>query len=285
MEWKTGDVPSWQLIGLVQQSKSDNLKVGSYVKCFGKWQLYNSISATDCEVLNVGDGILPEHHMSVLGGVGTSSYLPIKKYWDSQFTGGQTAYVSGAAGAVGLVTVQVLKSRGCIVLGSAGSDEKVAYLESLGVTAFNYKKEGYLTALERLCPNGLDFYWDNVGGESLEAAIEVMNDYGQIMACGAISQYDTPADQRYGVRNLFHIVAKRINMQGFINMPGKQFSLEDMEEAKTALAQLVKEGIVKDRYTAIDGFGNLPKCLLGLLSGSNTGKMMCRVPEAAPALD
>ena len=94
-----------------------------------------------------------------------------------------------------------------------GPRPQVALLESLGVVAFNYKTEATPGALGRLCPRGVDIYFDNVGGPTLEAALEVMNDFGRVIACGQISQYDLPPEQKYGVRNLFHVVAKRLTFQ------------------------------------------------------------------------
>ena len=108
---------------------------------------------------------------------------------------------------------QALRNFGCDVIGSAGSDEKCAVLEKMGITAFNYKKKSVLSELKRLAPRGIDIYFDNVGGEFLEASIEVMREFGRIIACGSISQYDKHASDRFGVKNLFHIVAKRIKYQ------------------------------------------------------------------------
>merc|ERR1712217_133876 len=117
---------------------------------------------------------------------------------------GDVAFVSGAAGATGMVAVQTLKNLGCArVIGSAGSDEKCKFLESLGAEAFNYRNESTLEALKRLCPEGINVMFDNVGGETLEAAIEMMNDGGRICMCGAISQYNTRPEARHGVKNLF----------------------------------------------------------------------------------
>lgn len=122
-----------------------------------------------------------------------------------------------AAYSTGMCAAQCLKLMGCSrVIGSAGSAEKCALLEQLGIEAFNYKEEPPLVALQRLCPDGIDIYFDNVGAEHLEAALEVMKDQGRVVACGTISGYDVPPEERYGVKNLFLVVAKSITFQGFI---------------------------------------------------------------------
>ena len=120
----------------------------------------------------------------------------------------------------------------------------------------------------------------SVGGETLEATLEMMNDLGRIIACGAISQYDTPPEKRYGVKNIFHVVAKRITIHGFI-VSGDQFSEEDKAAADKMLADRLADGSLVDRFNQVEGFASLPGALIGLLRGQNTGKMMVKV-EPSP---
>jgi NADPH-dependent curcumin reductase CurA len=131
---------------------------------------------------------------------------------------GETIFISAASGAVGQLVGQLAKHEGLKVIGSVGDDKKLDFItKDLNFDAgFNYKKESASEALKRLAPNGIDIYYENVGGEQLEAAIAKMNDFGRIIACGMISQYNNTPDQAYGVRNLMMVVAKRLKMQGFI---------------------------------------------------------------------
>ena len=140
------------------------------------------------------------------------------------------------------------------------SDVSIQLLESIGVHAFNYKMEKPLDALLRLAPNGLDIYFDNVGGEILESALEVMNDFGRIIACGSISGYDQPVEKRYGVRNLFHIVAKRLTFQGYITDP-LSFTMEQFADANQQLSKWLMEKKIIDQYTRESGVRGLEKVL------------------------
>jgi NADPH-dependent curcumin reductase CurA len=207
--WKLGEVISWTGVGIVVESKAEGFKAGDLVSCSAPWRIYNTLKAKTVQRLD--SSIPPESHLGMLGGTGLAAYLPIKAFGRAKE--GETAFVSGCAGATGSCAAQILLQLGLTVIGSAGTQEKVEMLTSLGVKAFNYKKESTLQALQRLAPEGIDIYFDNVGGETLEDALEVMNDLGRIIACGSISQYDTKPGSKYGIKNLFHIVAKRITFQ------------------------------------------------------------------------
>ena len=223
-----------------------------------------------------------ESYMSILGGTGNASYLPIKHIGKPKQ--GEVAFVSGAAGATGFCAVQVLKLLGCTVIGCASTSEKIKLLESVGVKAFNYKTEKTIDALMRLAPNGVDIYFDNVGGEILESALEVMNDFGRIIACGSISGYDQPVEKRYGVRNLFHVVGKRLTFQGYIT-DQLSFTNEQFMEAHQQLRAWLKTGELKDHFTVVEGFDQIPNALYGLFRSKNTGKMMvrCKLPTEVTA--
>jgi hypothetical protein len=180
--------------------------------------------------------------------------------------------IVGVALALG-ESLEPIKLLGCsTVVGSAGSDDKVALLESLGIVAFNYKTEDTLDALSRLCPTGVDIYFDNVGGSVLEATLALMNEKGRIACCGAISQYDSANPT--GPRNLpGALVVKRLRMEGFIVM---DFA-DDDAKAIRALQTWVANGQIKVTEDIVDGLENSPAALIGLLAGDNKGKRMVRV--------
>ncbi len=185
MDWAVGSTPTWSVVAVVMDPNGcAGFATGDLVQTAAPWRRYNAISTRTARKL---DSAVPaEAYLGTLGGTGNAGYLPVVHIGKPK--SGEVAFVSGAAGATGLVAAQSLKLLGCVVVGSAGSDDKVALLESLGIHAFNYKTEDTLAALQRLCPEGVDIYFDNVGGPTLECALEVMNDFGRVIACGQISQ-------------------------------------------------------------------------------------------------
>lgn len=190
---------------------------------------------------------------------------------------GETIFVSSAAGAVGQLVGQLAKAEGLTVIGSAGSKEKLDYLKTIGFDAvFNYKEEAPLDALRRLAPNGVDIYWDNVGGETLEAALELLNNYGRIIACGAISGYNSKPEDRYGVKNLFMIVTKKILMKGFI----VDLSPPKYKAALEKLVPLFVEGKVQGKEDIYEGIEAGPEGLVGIFKGRNFGKAILKIADA-----
>ncbi len=186
---------------------------------------------------------------------------------------GETVFVSGAAGAVGSAAGQMARIAGCRVVGSAGSPEKLAWLRELGFDAvFDYKERRPYKALGELAPDGIEIYFDNVGGEQLEAAIGALNDHGRIVACGSVSRYND-ASPAPGPRNMFMIVTKRIRMQGYIISDHFDRFGEFAREA----AEWVRDGRLRYRETIVEGIENAPRAFLGLLQGENIGKMLVKV--------
>ena len=190
---------------------------------------------------------------------------------------GETVLVSGAAGAVGSAAGQMAAIAGCRVIGSAGSETKLAWLRELGFdAAFNYREQTPRDALGELAPDGIDIYFDNVGGDHLEAAIGALRTHGRLVACGSISRYND-AEAAPGPRNMFLVVTKRLRLQGFIISDHFDRFGEFAREA----TQWVRDGRLQYRETVVDGIENAPKAFLGLLRGENIGKMLVKVGPAA----
>ena len=187
---------------------------------------------------------------------------------------GETIYVSGAAGAVGSAAVQIAKLKGLRVIGSAGSEEKVEWLRSLGVEAFNYRETKAKDALS----DGIDVYFDNVGGAQLEAALGALRPFGRVIACGAISRYNDERPEP-GPRNIGFMVTKRLRLQGFIVS-------DHSDRFRDFAGGGRRRGSPTGRSTtarrSLDGIENVPAAFAGLFRGDNTGKMLVRVDLAEP---
>jgi NADPH-dependent curcumin reductase CurA len=208
--------------------------------------------------------------LGVLGMPGMTAWWGITQLGRPE--AGDTVFVSGAAGAVGSAAVQLAVLRGAHVVGSAGSAEKIGWLEELGIAAFDYRDTPPREGLRNLAPDGVDVYFDNVGGDHLEAAIGAMNDFGRIVSCGAISRYSDVVPEP-GPRNLFMLFTKRLTMQGFIITD----HFDRFGEFLAEVGPLVHDGRLQYRETLVEGIENAPAAFLGLLSGANMGKMLVKV--------
>lgn len=192
---------------------------------------------------------------------------------------GETIFVSAASGAVGSLLGQLAKHEGMILIGSAGSVEKVKYIiDELGFDgAFNYKTEDPRDALKRLAPEGLDVYYDNVGGEQLEVAIDHMKkDGGRIAVSGMVSQYNVPDDQKYGIKNLFQLVAKGIKMQGF-KQQDQDFGPKWKDEHQEKVGKWLSEGTIKAAMHESRGIEGAAEAFVDMLEGRNFGKAVVRI--------
>ena len=190
---------------------------------------------------------------------------------------GEVVFVSGAAGAVGSAAGQMAKIAGCTVVGSAGSLEKLEWLRELGFDgAFDYHETSARKALAELAPDGIDVYFDNVGGDQLEAAIGAMRTYGRVVACGSVSRYND-LEPSPGPRNMFMVVTKRIRIQGYIISDHYAQYREFLARA----GEWVRDGRLRYRETIVEGIENAPRAFIGLLRGENVGKMLVQVGSNA----
>jgi NADPH-dependent curcumin reductase CurA len=212
--------------------------------------------------------------LGVLGMTGLTAYVGVVDIGGVQE--GDTVFVSGAAGAVGSVAAQLARARGARVIGSAGSPEKVEWLRDLGLDGvFDYREMSTREALRELAPDGIDVYFDNVGGDTLEAAIGALRLHGRIVACGSISRYNA-TEALPGPRNVFMVVTKRLRMQGFIVSDHNDRIPAFLAE----VAPRVADGTLRYRETVVDGIERAPEAFIGMLEGANIGKMLVRVgPE------
>ncbi|MBN9745586.1 MULTISPECIES: NADP-dependent oxidoreductase [Amycolatopsis] len=267
-----GEAMQGGAVGEVIESTVDDFAVGDHVLHQAGWRTHAVLDAK--RAVKVDDSVAPlSTYLGVLGMPGLTAYAGLLV--SAEFKEGDTVFVSGAAGAVGSLVGQLARLKGAKrVIGSAGSAEKVRYLtEELGFdAAFNYKDGPVAEQLAAAAPEGIDVYFDNVGGEHLEAAIASMNLHGRIAICGMISQYNatepTPAP-----RNLVQLIAKRITMRGLLVLDHWHL----MQEFVAEVAPLVASGEIKYSETFVDGIRNAPDAFLGLLSGANTGKMLVRL--------
>jgi hypothetical protein len=254
-------------VGRVVESRHPALAVGDWVSSMLGWREEGVVPGDRLRKLDTSVAS-PTTALGVLGATGFTAWIGLVEIL--QVKEGETIYVSGAAGAVGSVAVQLAKHKGLRVIGSAGSDEKVAWLESLGVEAFNYRETRPKDALG----DGIDVYFDNVGGDQLEAALFALRQFGRVAACGAISNYNAerPAP---GPRNLAFVVSKRLRIQGFIVTDHFARFGDFMRE----VAPLVASGELESRETIVEGIENAPRAFAGLFRGENTGKMLVRVGD------
>ena len=258
-------------IAEVVSSKAPGLAAGDIVFGDTGWQDYAAVPAKHLSKMPKVEPMT--HLLSVYGIAGLTAYFGLLDVGKPK--AGETVVVSAAAGSVGSIVGQIAKIKGCRVVGIAGGKDKCNWLTSeLGFdAAVDYKDGAVFKALKAAVPKGIDVYFDNVGGDILEACLAQMNNRGRISCCGAISQYDgvPSATGPRGVPGL--IVVKRLVMQGFIVM-------DFMDQRDKALAELqgwVAAGKLKVQEDVIDGLENTPQALIGLLAGENRGKRMIRV--------
>ena len=261
-------------LGRVEKSRNPALKEGDLVpNRFGFREVFLS-EGRGLAPLKVEPGLSLAAHMNALGGPGFTAYGGLLSI--GALTDGEQVFVSTAAGAVGAVAAQIAKLTGCYVVGSTGSDEKVDWLKNeAGLdAAFNYKTAPVRTQLRELTPKGIDVYFDNVGGEHLDAALAGMNSLGRVAVCGMISGYNE-AGTRTSVRNLANIIYGRIKLRGFV---ATDF-MDLRDEFQSNMADWLRDGRVKTAETVYRGIGNAAAAMIDLMAGANLGKMLVKLAD------
>ncbi|KAI0911972.1 hypothetical protein F4823DRAFT_560374 [Ustulina deusta] len=226
-----------------------------------------------------GVTIAPAALLGALGIAGLAAYVSFFEFVPEP-RAGKTLFVSAASGGVGQLVGQIAKMHGMTVIGSTGSPEKVEYVTTeLGFdAAWNYKTEKTRDALARLAPEGLDVYYDNVGGEQLESALLAMKDHGTIVASGMISQYNKPLEDNYGVKTLMQIVFKRLKIFGFI-CSDKYLLDKYMASFGADMTRWLAEGKIKTKEEIMTGMDNAPEAMIRMWQGDKFGKMVLKLDE------
>lgn len=267
-----GEAMEGGCVGKVTESNNQDFPVGTWVLGNSGWR-DNWISD--------GEGVVPidaeqapaSAYLGVLGLTGMTAYVGLTEI--ASLEDGDTVFVSAASGAVGSIAAQIAKLHGCRVVGSAGSAEKIAWLkEKAGIdAAFNYHDTDDISAkLKELCPDGIDVYFDNVGGDHLQGAIDNMANGGRIACCGMISGYNDEKPKP-GPNNLFKIIGKRIHMQGFIVRDHMDLQDKFLGE----MMPWMKEGKIHWEETVTEGVENAPEAFIGLFEGDKIGKALVKV--------
>ena len=270
---KLGDVMRGGTIAKVVASNHGSFEPGDYVFGLGGWQDYVVYGPQNVpQKLPSGTPFALSNFLSVLGITGLTAYFGLLDVADPR--AGETVVVSAAAGAVGSIVGQIAKIKGCRVVGIAGSDEKCAWIkDELGFdAAINYKTENVQEALEEACPNKIDVYFDNVGGEILNTVLGMINVGARISICGAISQYNA-TEPVPGPSNYISLLTKRSKMQGFIVMDYAQRFME----AQTQLGKWVADGQIQHKEEIVGGLQNAPRAILRLFEGTNEGKLIVQL--------
>lgn len=268
-----GGVIESEAVGRVMESRLNGINAGDIVRGRIGWQEYGLLDVTSAHLVNPDYGPISTS-IGVLGMPGLTAYFGLLDVCEPK--PGDTVVVSSASGAVGAVVGQIAKIGGCRVIGIAGSDEKVSYVvDELGFDAgINYKAENVSEALGLVAPDGVDCYFDNVGGPITEAVMEHLAMYSRTVICGRISEYNE-SEPSMGPRILRYLHSTRSRIQGFtVNQYPAQF-----EDGRAQLARWVKSGEIKYKEDIIEGFENCPRAFIGQLGGANFGKLLIKVSD------
>ncbi len=259
-------------LGIIEASRHAALTAGDYVQGMLGWQAYSVVDGGAVTKFERQPGVPLDAYPAVFSFIGATAYFGLIDI--GQPEKGETIVVSGAAGAVGSLVGQIGKILGCRVVGIAGSDEKCQWLTGeLGFdAAINYKREPVLRRLRQHCPNGIDVYFENVGGEILDAVLALINERARIALCGLISQYNDAVPPP-GPRFFGNVLIKRARIEGFIVLD----YAARFPEAFAALGKWMSQGLLRYRTDIVDGLEQAPVAINRLFEGANTGKLLVRV--------
>jgi NADPH-dependent curcumin reductase CurA len=268
---RVGEVMESGAVGVVSESDNAAFRPGEIVVGNWGWQEIAAVGVKGLLKLNPDEAPVSTA-LGILGMPGMTAYFGLLELCNPQ--PGETVVISGAAGAVGSAAGQIAKILGCRVIGTAGSEQKLAYLRSLGFDGvLNYRSgPPYETALKQLCPAGIDCYFDNTGGELTDAVINQMNVRGRIAVCGQISQYNDRGSD-VGPRPFWPMIVKQLRAEGFLVF---RWSAE-WPEARRKMAQWLREGKLQYRETVYEGLENAPTAFIGLFKGENIGKSLVKL--------
>jgi NADPH-dependent curcumin reductase CurA len=264
-------------VGEVVESRADGFAPGDTVWHARGWRDHAVVEAGVPQLNGLGtltrldtDRAAPQAYLGPLGAMGLTAYAGL--FFAAELRDGDVVWVSAAAGAVGSLAAQFAKLKGNFAIGSAGSDEKVAYLlDELGLdAAFNYRNGAVGELLRAAAPDGIDVYFDSVGGDHLEAALGALRPFGRVALCGAISQYERPPA---GPSNLFQATANNLTLRGFRGSS----HIARLEEMQREVGAWLREGRLRYRETVVEGLEHAPDALVAMLAGETIGKTLVKV--------
>ena len=274
--FEVGQVLPARVVGQVMESERAGITEGDFVWGFLGWELYTCVTAnTTLWPIDPAHGPI-SYGISVLGMPGLTAYAGMKKY--GRVAPGETVFVSSASGAVGSVAGQLARIAGGRVIGSAGSDTKVDHIQNTlrFDHAFNYKINAIGAKLDEFCPNGIDVYFDNVGGATLDAVMARLNEGSRLAICGQISQYDAKCgSDQYGIRNFPNILRNHSTVTGF----SVRDNMDMFDDFLLHMSDLMKSGEIVYTEDIMDGIENAPGAFIGMMRGENVGKRLVRVGE------
>ena len=259
-------------IGIVEESRHERFKAGDIVGGFLQWQTYAVVKGKELGKIRTQEGTPLTFYHGLLGAIGFTAFFGLMDIGKPK--AGETIVVSAAAGAVGSLVCQIGKKEGCRVVGLAGSDDKCQWLiDELGIdAAINYKTEDLAQSMAKHCPDGIDIYFDNVGGDILDAALGLINVGARIPLCGMISTYNESEPQP-GPKNLIQVLNQRARLEGFI-------VIDYLPRAKEAFEYLVpayERGEIQFRTHVVEGIDQVPDALTMLFKGKNEGKLIVKI--------
>ena len=269
-----GEVMRGMCTAEVLASRNPDFAPGDTVVGMFGWQEY-AVGRSEWGTSKVPEGTPPTWPLSVLGITTLTAYFGLKEI--AKPAAGETVAVSGAAGATGSVVAQLAKIWGCRTIGIAGGAEKCGWLTGeLGLDgAIDYKSEDVRKRLRELCPDGVDVFWDNVGGTTLEAGLANLAMHARVVLCGAIANYNAEAPA--GPRNYMNLLVKRARMEGFVVFD----YMSRTDEAIAELLPLIEDGRLKYREDVRQGLETAPAALVDLYTGANSGKLLVKIAEPA----